>query len=433
MRLFEKIYIESVTRKIVTAVNRKSSGRDVYLLGANEYILGLAKHLSNHGVYVYGVLDINAHLYDDNWFGMKMMSLSGYSGENGYLIVDGAIKDIPFIQELLYKLKINEYYICERGHVIAFLSKLDHINGIRKGWGVYTKLRKDYQNSLFLICPYPGTGDAYLTGMYLQKYIDKNGYKDYVIIVPGKSFYNILSLFGVDTSKILVIAANDINNLKNWIAYKGEHCLNLHYLMYWGLPYQTVAIFEGYKGLSFPEIFKTCTFGLPKDTEPSMIQQKISRAEAERKVESLGLIIGKTIVVAPYANSFVEELDFEWWEKLVTALQNRGFCVVTNCSGDEKPIANTLAVAFSYGEIIQMMNVCGYFIGVRSGLCDIISSSSCKKIIIYQNFITRRRMEFFSLFHLNPDQDLVELKYKGGSTGEQYLFNAILNGGYFDS
>lgn len=435
MRLYEKLRIKKISKDVQRAVKRYLNGRKLCVLKVCEESYQLSKHLANIGIAIELIMDIDANIYDEYWLGMKMITLNEYNPKAHYLLIWDEQQKHPVISKVLNKKTsraVKDFIVLKGGYILDLIGIVDHINGIRKGWGVYSSIKGNVGKKMpIIVCPYPGTGDAYLTGMFFEQFIGIKGYLDYRVIVPGNGFKKILTLFGINDSNINVISIHDMNNLKNYVSYKGEGALGLDYLMYWGLPYQKAALFEGYKGLSFPEMFKACTFCLSKDTEPNRMRQDISLEDAELQIKEMGLDPGNTVVVAPYANSFVKELEDKWWEELVLELQNRGFFVVTNCNGkDEKPIKNTRPVAFPYNSILPLMDVCGYFIGMRSGLCDIISASTCKKTIIYQNAITSRRMDFFSLFHLNENQELKEYKFMGQQ--QDRLLLDILKGGFFE-
>jgi hypothetical protein len=57
----------------------------------------------------------------------------------------------------------------------------------------------------------------------------------------------------------------------------------------------------------------------------------------------------------------------------------------------------------------------GYFVGVRSGLCDIISSSSCRKAVLYEKdgyFYKCSPYDYFSLKKMGLCDDAVEIEYR---------------------
>jgi hypothetical protein len=100
--------------------------------------------------------------------------------------------------------------------------------------------------------------------------------------------------------------------------------------------------------------------------------------------------------------------------EIVNHCKQQGLIPVTNCAGTEKPVEGTKAIFFPLTQAIDFMDAAGYFLGVRSGLCDIISSSTCVKIIIYEKdglFYKTSHFEYFSLKAMKLCDDALEIEY----------------------
>ena len=192
MRLFEQVYFNIVSKGIINSIKKNAHERNIYVFGANEATVKLTNVLRDYGVEVYGVLDSQCKLYDSCWQNMRMQSVNNYSIRESYLIISDKTIHKSFAKHFIDKMGKNDYYVYDRSSLLKTIAKMDIINGIRKGRIVYLALRKKWKEELLLMCPYPGTGDAYLTGMYLQEYINRNCIKKYRILVPGKSFFSIL-------------------------------------------------------------------------------------------------------------------------------------------------------------------------------------------------------------------------------------------------
>lgn len=409
--IYNEFYLSSATKKLA----RKCKKR-ILLYGATIEGLKLAQKLSKEDINIYGFVDDKYEDYDRNWMGYYVISFGEYLENFGtyYLIVFNN-EDLKRALVKNEMLESENYGVINKTLFYRAFEKANILYGARKGYRIYKKLRKDNPDTTLLVCPYPGTGDAFITGRYIQQYIEKENFKTYQIITAGGGFTKILNLFGIEKHVITTLNVRKINNLKNYIAYATPEKIGVRFLLYWGISGQKTSLFEGYKGFSFDELFKKCVFQLDSGTIPYQMKQSISYKEAVEKLNKIGLPEKKTVVLAPYANSFENELSPEWWEKLSDRLKTKGYTVVTNCSGTEKPINGTKAVLFNYDELNVLMDACGLFIGMRSGLCDILSESNCKKVVIYQNFITQNRMDFFSLKHLRENQDLIEYKNDGNA------------------
>ena len=57
-------------------------------------------------------------------------------------------------------------------------------------------IRKYGENAVVMLCPYPGTGDTYIIGMFLNAYIKENQIANPVIVVVGKANEKVMNLFG---------------------------------------------------------------------------------------------------------------------------------------------------------------------------------------------------------------------------------------------
>ncbi len=441
MSLYERLYYHARDKRIISKVKRYSKGRDVFITHANMDTAALINNLRKKGVSFGGVIEQEATEYDYSWMGLPVYTVEKFAElkASQRFLISCSGDDWESLYAKYGLVENADYAVYSLPYYFRIIRNIDIINGIRKGKNVLREIKRTTGNDQLLICPYPGTGDAFLTGRYLLKYIAREGITAYRVITCSGGFAKILTLFGIKKENILVIKKNQMNNLKNYINYKGvDKNGGIRYLLYWGLGGQKASLFEGYNGLTFEDLFKLCVFKLPIDAKPRKIFQRISDSEAEKEIIRMGLIPNKTVVLAPYANSFYEELTVEWWENLARSLQDKDFCVATNSSGvDEPPIKGTMAVSFPYDSINVMMDKCGYFIGVRSGLCDILSDSNCRKIVIYQSFITNRRMEFFSLNQFREGQDLYEFKnvYGDGEDGKlmQMVLEAIDKSGRANS
>lgn len=70
--------------------------------------------------------------------------------------------------------------------------------------------------------------------------------------------------------------------------------------------------------------------------------------------------------------------------RIVNELRRKGYYLCTNVAPEERALHGTKGLFIPYSQIIDFVNKAGFFIGVRSGLCDIISSTTSKMIIFYK-------------------------------------------------
>lgn len=280
---------------------------------------------------------------------------------------------------------------------------------IQNGSKIYSQLVDwEHKQSLFL-CPYSGTGDIYLIGLYLKKYITLHQIKSYVIVVCSQTCRKVAELFGFQ--------ANVLSNEEMWeiITYTRAIGLNKSntYILNDSFENNTIITrLRGYKGIDFNTMFAKCVFQMDKQIKPDKIFQK----NADLFFEEYHLKKGKTVLLSPYANT-MNLLTPKFWEHIAEKLVNIGYSVCTNvASKDEQTIKGTRGIFIPYNMIIDFLNKAGYFIGLRSGLCDIISSTTAKLCILYQQglmFGAGTLYDYFSLnkMQLRDNSELLELQY----------------------
>lgn len=233
-----------------------------------------------------------------------------------------------------------------------------------------------------IICSPRGTGDIYMIGRYFRYYISKNNIKKYEFIFRGKSERNIGKLFGIYGNIIL----NDhevwlLNRFKQFVGENNTQILELHHYAYPVQAHASSIYFEGYKGWTFERLIRNVGMGIKEDVAPY-----VPRFQTVDSIKNVfykkGLIPGRTIIISPFSSS-AYILDFIWWTRLVERLTKLGYTIATNVSSDsDYEIVGTKRLFIPYEEIKSYVEYAGYFIGARSGLCDIIGDCDCYKIIL---------------------------------------------------
>ncbi len=66
--------------------------------------------------------------------------------------------------------------------------------------------------------------------------------------------------------------------------------------------------------------------------------------------------------------------------------KEQGRQVFTNVAGDEKPLRGTIPISPLICEMKSVVERAGTFIGIRSGMCDVIRTAKCRKIALYPDY-----------------------------------------------
>lgn len=185
--------------------------------------------------------------------------------------------------------------------------------------------------------------------------------------------------------------------------------------------------FRGYKGLGFTPLFRTFVFNLPDTAKPEHPKLNDANEELTQLFKDKQLQKGNTVVLSPYSNTLAD-LPKEFWEELAGKLKQADFVVCTNSNGKtEKAVKGTVSVFVPLNIAPQFIEQAGYFIGIRSGFCDIISGANAKKIILYDaqdRFFTSSAYEYFSLKNMQLSEDATEILFK---REDKELMNKVFN------
>lgn len=244
----------------------------------------------------------------------------------------------------------------------------------------------------------------------IESYLQRESIDSYMLAVIGKNCVKVAELFYVKNIKSITKEEMD-SLLKAW-EFLGTNKMRLKPLLYWGWRTKRYLYADNYAQISFNEMFQYDVFEFPELIERKKIDCNNGSRYAEQLFKKLSLKKGKTVILAPYAGSFVSEMKIEEWEQLARTLSSLGYSVCTNSCGETEPIIKgTIPIFFPYAEAINVLEYGGGFIALRSGLCDIVSQAKCKMIILYESTFSAARYDFFSLKKMRLSESVHELIY----------------------
>lgn len=255
-----------------------------------------------------------------------------------------------------------------------------------KGYRVYQDiLRQRNKNLQLLVCPWPGTGDAYQTGRYFSAYIHTNNIQKYVVVTGTNAVKKVLDIFGIQN--ICVRCFDDTEKLSHFGQFIGYEACGIHMLHHNPPEYMYLSLMreiEGIHGYTWEDMFRRIGLNLPDSVSVTQAEFHTFQQASAMKSKYLRMRKGKTVILSPYANTFAN-IPVQIWIDLAKCLRQLGYMVCTNSAGDQEPvIPGTERIFFTYSDSVAVCEYAGYFIGIRSGLCDIISRADCMKIILYQ-------------------------------------------------
>lgn len=274
--------------------------------------------------------------------------------------------------------------IIERFKHIALIQMLVNYIKIRRGGKVYSDFCRKYGNDIYiLICPWNGTGDACQTGRYLGEYLRKNEIGNYILATHYTAVKKVFDLF--QPMRVSVISPEEIYALTHLCRFCGDS-INVR-IIHHNVPLFHTSVMdpvEGINKIDWETCFKEIGLGLDSTCRPQMPAWDTSFDCAAYFLQH-GLVRGKTVLLAPEATTFRENLTPGQWELIAERLTLVGYTVCTNLGEpNQTPVLGTVGVFLPYSVLVPFLDYAGAFIAVRSGFCDIAAFSSCKKIILYQ-------------------------------------------------
>ena len=97
---------------------------------------------------------------------------------------------------------------------------------------------------------------------------------------------------------------------------------------------------------------------------------------------------GGGVLLMPGANTYkTNQVPVAFWEKVAKKLYDSGFDVFTNFNNKDCDIVieGTKPLSSSFEELVDLTRYFKGFVGLRSGICDLVAETNAKLICIYPN------------------------------------------------
>lgn len=286
---------------------------------------------------------------------------------------------------------------------------------ILEGKRIYEEIRQSYPEECILVRPCTGTGDIYLLGGYIGHIKQRLGKEKIILIVPKNSEKKVAELFGMNA---LVYPVEEMWKLLAFVRMAGFDRLNV-FSDNCNIDQDRISGIEGYKNIDMHTLFQKMVFERDTKITDFCFYQK----NADSLFECYGLKKGRTVLLAPYAGNF-KFSSLGQWGQLAALLKEKGYSVCTNTAGtEETAVEGTVAVSIPYSMITDFAGKAGFFIGLRSGLCDIVSASSAAMTVFYPFRLVREEGFWYRFFSLEKmklrSERLLELEYDSDITEGQ--------------
>lgn len=358
------------------------AGKKIYLFGHCNATETLADLLIQKGIRIRAILDNNekkhGKTYQDIIIVPPREILSEDSGGSvvciaarAYEAMASQLRNIGYEGQICRMVEYDsfaEYSLSEE----TLKRKQERLE---RGLVLQKEQSKKFPDYLKVLCPFEALGDICFAMSYLPHFLAAREIARCVICVIGQVCAQVVKLFGdypVETFSQkemdeIIQAVLYIGDRNSFIAHQDRpYVIDLHKALYT-------------KNIPLEQIYCCGVFGLPKETEPY-------RPVCWKPCRDLNKIPkGKSVILSPYAKS-VTAIPGHVWRQIVEDYTEQGFQCFTNVVGDEKPLEGTLPVSPKLAEIQPLAEYAGTFIGIRSGLCDVLRYADCMKIALYPDY-----------------------------------------------
>lgn len=237
------------------------------------------------------------------------------------------------------------------------------------------RLKNKYPGAFLFLCPFSALGDVCFTMSYLPYFMEKRKIAKCVIVVIGNACSQVVRLFG--RYPVEVFEQREMDETVQAALYLGETQV---FIPHQDRPYVVNLSKALYvRQIPLDKIYCCGVFGLPASTKPypPVYLQPYGRKEEIKP--------GRSVILSPHAKS-VTALNEKIWKQIVAYYQDRGYVCYTNTAGNEEPLPGTIPISPPILQMQSAVERAGTFIGLRSGLCDVIREASCRKIALYPDY-----------------------------------------------
>jgi hypothetical protein len=358
---------------------RSFDGRVVFLFGHCNATEEMADYLLARGVAPAAIFDNSQSkrglLYREIAI-LPPEQIQGYTAENSIVLIASR-----FFAEMCAQLRRLGYagevvQVVEYDSFAEFSLSDETLERrtarIYRGMKTLERLRARFPLRHLVVCPNDALGDVYWAMSFLPAYRKKRSIDEVAIVVIGDACRQVAEMFGaVDVAPL---GHAEMDELVQAIIFVREgNAIIAHH----DRPYtDNIIKWLDKHFLSFIDYYRCAVYGLPKDTPPAL---PTGRSPFDDYAE---IPKGRSVILSSHAKS-VLELPEDFWVNIAEDYARQGYAVFTNVTGDDEPIRGTQALRAPVSQMIAAAEYAGTFIGIRSGLCDVVHTANCRKIVVF--------------------------------------------------
>ena len=357
-------------------------GKTIYLFGHCNATEELTDLLLENKFSIAAILDNNVSKHGKEYKGILIKPPQEILTENqkntivlivarAYAAMADQLKRLGYDGSIRKLVDYNSYaeYSLSKETIVRMKQRVE------RGQGLLKEMEDKYPGHFRFLCPFSALGDIYFMMSYLPHYLKKRGIEQCVIGVIGNACAEVVRLFGayqVETYSQkemdeTIQAALYTKDPNTFLPHQDRpYVVNLHKALY-------------IKRIPLEQIYCCGVYGLPSNTKPYEPQYFKDYKQLNN------IKAGKAVILSPYAKS-VTALPKQVWKQIVSYYIEKGYQCFTNVVGEEKPLTGTEPISPRITEMKSVVERAGIFIGIRSGMCDVLKTVKAEKIALFPEY-----------------------------------------------
>lgn len=244
-------------------------------------------------------------------------------------------------------------------------------------WLKYLRANKFQRDTWYFILNY-GIGDTYLACAFMPYLLERGDKVTVLLTKPGQQF--IPRLFSPDIN-VVTGASLELGLIEEFGQYGKGHPIILHPMH---VVNRILISILGYKQFNLTDTYKIMMgidLRLPPKA-PAFASDPAVDEEVSELFARLQLPEGKTVLICPKAVTINEVAD-SFWKTLADKLAAQGLTPVFMNSAAGLPDYPT--IEFPLYAARAFCNRAGRVVGLRSGFCDLIATTTARLAVLYPN------------------------------------------------
>lgn len=355
--------------------------RTVIVFGHCNSAQEMVAYLRSQNIEAACFLDNNPHKQGKILHGIEVYpteAIANYKKEESLVLIitkffeamEEQLRSLGYLGEIVEVVAFQSFQRFSTEEAVFSQKKHRVTQGYEILQGILQKSPEDF----LLICPFAALGDVYWAMSYFPAYCETQGISSCSIVVVGNGCREVANMFGYE--KIEVLDQKNMDSLVQGVLFiREKKALIAHHDRLYTDPSLKILQQEC---IPFPSFYREVIYGLPQDAKES-----VPCCLEPLTPESKALLPqGKSVIFAPYANS-IALVSPSFWENGVLEYKEKGFHLFTNVASGQEPLKGTKALSLPLREMAEAAEWAGHFVGMRSGLCDLLHAVPCEKTVVF--------------------------------------------------